>query len=88
MPHKSTNDYDVIVVGAGPAGFASAIRCAQLGLKTACIDNWLNKSGQSRLGGAHLNTGGIASMTLLESAKIYHQLNHDLAMHGIHAEAI
>ena len=88
MTLKSTNDYDVIVVGAGPAGFASAIRCAQLGLKTACIDNWLNKSGQSRLGGAHLNTGGIASMTLLESAKIYHQLNHDLAKHGIHAEAI
>jgi len=87
MPNKQTH-YDVIVVGAGPAGFASAIRCSQLGLKTACIDNWRNKKGQSRLGGSHLNTGGVASMTLLESAKIYHQLGHEIAKHGIHAEAI
>ena len=87
MPKKQTR-YDVIVIGAGPAGFASAIRCAQLGLKTACIDNWRNKKGQSRLGGSHLNTGGVASMALLESAKIYHQLGHEIAKHGIHAEAI
>lgn len=87
MPKKQTH-YDVIVIGAGPAGFACAIRCAQLGLKVACIDNWRNKKGQSRLGGSHLNTGGVASMTLLESAKIYHQLNHEIAKHGIHAEAI
>ena len=87
MPKKQTH-YDVIIIGAGPAGFASAIRCAQLGLKVACIDNWRNKNGQSRLGGSHLNTGGIASMTLLESAKIYHQLNHEIAKHGIHVEAV
>jgi dihydrolipoamide dehydrogenase len=87
MPKKQTH-YDVIVIGAGPAGFASAIRCTQLGLKTACIDNWRNKKGQSRLGGSHLNTGGVASMTLLESAKVYHQLGHEIAKHGIHAEAI
>lgn len=88
MTHKNSSHYDVIVVGAGPAGFASAIRCAQLGLKTACIDNWRNKAGQGQLGGAHLNAGSIASMTLLESAKIYYQLNHDLTKHGIHAESI
>jgi len=87
MPKKQKH-YDVIVIGAGPAGFASAIRCAQFGLKTACIDNWRNKKGQSRLGGSHLNTGGVASMTLLESAKIYHQLTHGIAEHGIYAEAI
>ncbi|MEI6069494.1 MAG: dihydrolipoyl dehydrogenase [Methylococcaceae bacterium] len=87
MPNKQTH-YDVIVIGAGPAGFASAVRCAQLGLKTACVDNWRNKKSQGRLGGAHLNTGGVASMTLLESAKIYHQLNHEIAKHGIHAESI
>ena len=87
MPKKQTH-YDVIVIGAGPAGFASAIRCAQLGLKTACIDNWRNKKSQSRLGGSHLNTGSVASMTLLESAKIYHQLGHEIAKHGIHADAI
>jgi dihydrolipoamide dehydrogenase len=87
MPKKQTH-YDVIVIGAGPAGFASAIRCAQLGLKTACIDNWRNKKGQSRLGGSHLNTGGVASMTLLESAKIYHQLGHEIEKHGIHVDGI
>lgn len=87
MPKKQTH-YDVIIVGAGPAGYASAIRCAQLGLKTACIDNWRNKKNQSQLGGVHLNTGGIASMALLESAKIYHQLSHEIAKHGIHADAI
>lgn len=87
MPNKQTH-YDVIVVGAGPAGFASAIRCAQLGLKTACIDNWRNKKGQSRLGGSHLNTGGVASITLLESAKIYHQLKHDITKHGIRADLV
>ncbi|WP_019868326.1 dihydrolipoyl dehydrogenase [Methylovulum miyakonense] len=80
--------YDVIVVGAGPAGYSSAIRCAQLGLKTACIDNWRNKQGQRILGGAHLNSGCVASITLLESAKLYHALNHDLKKHGIHAENI
>lgn len=85
---KKPTHYDVIVIGAGPAGFASAIRCAQLGLKTACIDNWRNNKNQSRLGGSHLNSGGIASMTLLESAKIYHQLGHEIAKHGIHAQAI
>ena len=87
MQNKQTH-YDVIVVGAGPAGFASAIRCAQLGLKTACIDNWRNKKGQSRLGGSHLNTGEVASITLLESAKIYHQLKHDITKHGIRADLI
>jgi dihydrolipoamide dehydrogenase len=87
MPKKQTH-YDVIVIGAGPAGYASAVRCAQLGLKTACIDNWRNKKGQSRLGGSHLNTGEVASMTLLESAKIYYQFNHEIAKHGIHADVI
>ncbi len=87
MPKKQTH-YDVIVIGAGPAGYASAIRCAQLGLKTACIDNWFDKKSQRRLGGYHLNTGGIAAMTLLESAKIYHQLNHEIEKHGIHVEAL
>ncbi|UOA07529.1 dihydrolipoyl dehydrogenase [Methylobacter sp. S3L5C] len=85
---KKKSHYDVIVIGAGPAGFASAIRCAQQGLKTACIDNWRNKKNQGRLGGSHLNTGGVASMTLLESAKLYHQLKHDIENHGIHVEGV
>jgi len=85
---KKQIHYDVIIIGAGPAGYASALRCAQLGFKTACIDSWRNKQGQSRLGGSHLNAGCVASMTLLESAKIYHLLNHEIKKHGIHAENI
>jgi dihydrolipoamide dehydrogenase len=80
--------YDVIVVGAGPAGYTAALRCAQLGLKTACIDNWLDKNGKSGLGGFFLNAGCLASLALLESAKIYHTLTHDLKQHGISASSI
>lgn len=80
--------YDVIVVGAGPAGYSSAIRCAQLGLKTACVDNWRNKQGQRILGGVHLNSGCVASITLLESAKLYYSLNHEIKKHGITADNI
>ncbi|MDO9425096.1 MAG: dihydrolipoyl dehydrogenase [Methylobacter sp.] len=80
--------FDVIVIGAGPAGYSSAIRCAQLGLKTACIDNWCDKRGLVSLGGTYLNAGCVASIALLESAKIYHSLNHHLKEHGIQAEAV
>ncbi len=80
--------YDVIVIGAGPAGYISAIRCAQLGFKTACIDGWLNKKGQSSLGGAHLNAGCVATIALLESSKIYHLLKHGINVHGIYADNI
>lgn len=79
----ATSHYDVIVIGAGPAGYVAAIRCAQLGLKTACIDNWSNAKGQSSLGGTFVNAGCISSMALLESSKIYHLLNNDIAAHGI-----
>lgn len=85
---KKPTEYDVIVIGAGPAGYSSAIRCAQLGLKTACIDNWRNKKGQRTLGGVHLNSGCVASLTLLESAKLYQSLVHNSKQHGIHADAI
>jgi dihydrolipoamide dehydrogenase len=84
----SSSYYDVIVIGAGPAGYSSAIRCAQLGLKTACVDSWQNKKGQQTLGGFHLNSGCIASITLLESAKLYHRLHHQVSQHGIHVENI
>ncbi|MGZ8162209.1 MAG: dihydrolipoyl dehydrogenase [Methylobacter sp.] len=87
MSKKQTH-YDVIVIGAGPAGYVSAIRCAQLGLKTACIDNWRNKKGQSSLGGTYLNAGSVSSMAMLESAKIYQLLNRDMNKHGIYAENI
>lgn len=85
---KQPPHYDVIVIGAGPAGYVSAIRCAQLGLKTACIDNWSNNKRQSSLGGTYLNAGCVSSIALLESAKIYHLLNHEIGKHGIHVENI
>lgn len=75
--------YDVIVIGAGPAGYVAAIRCAQLGLKTACIDNWSNNKGLSSPGGTFVNAGCISSMALLESSKIYHLLNNNISAHGI-----
>lgn len=87
MTHTQTH-YDVIVIGAGPAGYTAALRCAQLGLKTACIDNWLDKNGKSGLGGFFLNAGCLASIALLESAKLYHALVHDAKKHGISVQAI
>lgn len=88
MAKKQAKLFDVIVVGAGPAGYSSAIRCAQLGLKTACIDNWCDTKGRSSLGGTYLNAGCVASIALLESAKIYHSLNHNLKEHGIQAGTV
>ncbi len=83
---ESKMQYDVIVIGAGPAGYVAAIRAAQLGLKTACIDNWIDAEGKFSPGGTFVNAGCISSMALLESSKIYHLLNHDISKHGIKAE--
>jgi len=85
---ESKPEYDVIVIGAGPAGYVAAIRAAQLGLKTACIDNWSNHKGKFSPGGTFVNAGCISSMALLESSKIYHLLNHDIATHGIKTDNI
>jgi dihydrolipoamide dehydrogenase len=75
--------YDVIVIGAGPAGYVAAIRAAQLGFKVASIDKWTNSQGQHCLGGTYVNAGCIAAISLLESAKTYHFLQHGLQQHGI-----
>jgi len=79
--------YDVIVVGAGPAGYVAAIRCAQLGLKTACVDSWKNNKGGPALGGTCLNVGCIPSKALLESTELYERINHDSADHGINIKS-
>ncbi len=84
----SIKEYDVIVIGAGPAGYVAAIRAAQLGLKTACIDNWRNRNNQPSLGGTYINAGCIPSIALLESASLYHLLNHDIETHGIHVKNV
>ncbi len=78
-----TEQFDVIVIGAGPGGYVAAIRCAQLGLKTACVDEWLNHQGQPSLGGTCLNVGCIPSKVLLESSLLYRQAQHEFMHHGI-----
>ena len=87
MSHK-THDFDVIVIGAGPAGYVAATRATQLGLKTACIDNWGTEKSSSYLGGNYVNGGCISAVALLESAKLYHLLNHGIADHGLSANNI
>ena len=82
-----SDQYDVIVIGAGPAGYVAAIRCAQLGLKTACIDNWVDDKGQASLGGTCLNVGCIPSKALLESSALFTQTQNDLTDHGIKINA-
>lgn len=80
--------YDVVVIGAGPAGYVAAIRCAQLGLKTVCVDEWNNHEGKSSLGGTCLNVGCIPSKALLESSHLYQQANNDFAQHGISVSSL
>ena len=75
--------YDVVVIGAGPAGYVAAIRAAQLGLKTACIDERLDAQGKSALGGTCLNVGCIPSKALLDSSHRFHDVRHGVAAHGI-----
>ncbi|HEB29225.1 MAG TPA: dihydrolipoyl dehydrogenase [Porticoccus sp.] len=79
MPKK----YDVIVIGAGPAGYVAAIRAAQLGLKTACIEKWKNSEDKGVNGGTCLNVGCIPSKALLDSSYKYHETKTDLSSHGI-----
>ena len=75
--------FDVVVIGAGPAGYHAAIRAAQLGLKTACIDAALGKDGKPALGGTCLRVGCIPSKALLDSSHQYHNLTHQFEQHGI-----
>ncbi|VAX13698.1 Dihydrolipoamide dehydrogenase of 2-oxoglutarate dehydrogenase [hydrothermal vent metagenome] len=77
------SDYDVIVIGGGPGGYVAAIRCAQLGMKTACIDERVNEQGEPSLGGVCLNVGCIPSKALLDSSHYYHRARHEFAHHGI-----
>ena len=76
-------DYDVIVLGGGPGGYVAAIRCAQLGLNTACIDDRVDEQGKPSLGGVCLNIGCIPSKALLDSSHHFHRARHEFASHGI-----
>ncbi|MEJ2443074.1 MAG: dihydrolipoyl dehydrogenase [Exilibacterium sp.] len=75
--------YDVIVIGSGPAGYVAAIRAAQLGLKTACIEKWRNAEGKGVNGGTCLNVGCIPSKALLDSSHKYQEAKKDFDIHGI-----
>ena len=75
--------FDVVVFGAGPAGYHAAIRAAQLGMKVACIDAALGKDGKPALGGTCLRVGCIPSKALLDSSHQYHNLTHQFEQHGI-----
>jgi dihydrolipoamide dehydrogenase len=78
-----TNKFDVIVIGGGPAGYHAAIRAAQLGLNTACIDKWLTRSGDPVFGGTCLNVGCIPSKALLEASHKYVEAKHEFADVGV-----
>ena len=75
--------YDVIVIGGGPAGYVAAIKCSQLGLKTACLEEFSDKKGKPVFGGTCLNVGCIPSKALLESSHKYFEAQGHLANHGI-----
>jgi dihydrolipoamide dehydrogenase len=75
--------FDVAVIGAGPGGYVAAIRAAQLGLKTVCIDAWKDRNGKPSLGGTCLNVGCIPSKALLESSENYERALHKFEDHGI-----
>ena len=81
-----STEFDVVVIGGGPGGYVAAIRAAQLGFKTVCVDDFIGKEGKPALGGTCLNIGCIPSKALLDSSRQYHNLTHSFAVHGITAE--
>jgi dihydrolipoamide dehydrogenase len=80
--------YDVVVIGSGPAGYVAAIRASQLGLKTACVEDYINESGDMTLGGTCLNVGCIPSKALLDSSHRYSDALNHLDGHGIGIEKV
>lgn len=85
-----SQEFDVVVIGGGPAGYVAAIRAAQLGMKTACCEYnaYADPKGEPRLGGTCLNVGCIPSKALLHSSELFHQAEHSFIMHGIKTEGV
>ena len=83
-----SNQFDVVVSGAGPGGYIAAIRAAQLGLTVACIDAWQNGKGGPAPGGTCTNVGCIPSKALLQSSEHYDQAGHHFAEHGIEVKGL
>ena len=80
--------FDVIVIGGGPGGYIAAIRAAQLGFRTACIDEWSGADGKPALGGTCTNVGCIPSKALLQSSENFEHAGHRFAEHGIQIEGL
>jgi dihydrolipoamide dehydrogenase len=78
-----TKNFDVVVIGGGPGGYIAAIRAAQLGFNTACIDEWKNDKGGPAPGGTCTNVGCIPSKALLQSSEHFEHAGHHFAEHGI-----
>ncbi len=80
--------FDVVVIGAGPGGYVAAIRAAQLGFRTACIDDWKTADGKPALGGTCTNIGCIPSKALLQSSENFEHVGHGFAEHGIEVKGL
>ena len=80
--------YDVIVIGGGPAGYVAAIRSSQLGLSTACVEEFVDDSGNAVFGGTCLNVGCIPSKALLDSSHRFYEAAGHLDTHGIKIEKV
>jgi len=80
--------FDVVVIGAGPGGYTAAIRAAQLGFKTACVDDWKTADGKPAPGGTCTNVGCIPSKALLQSSEHYEHAGHAFADHGIEIKGL
>ncbi|MFT3720861.1 dihydrolipoyl dehydrogenase [Pseudorhodoferax sp.] len=83
-----SKQFDVIVIGGGPGGYVAAIRAAQLGFNTACIDAWKNGKGGPAPGGTCTNVGCIPSKALLQSSEHYEMARHHLADHGVEVKGV
>ena len=83
-----SKNFDVVVIGGGPGGYIAAIRAAQLGFATACIDDWKNKDGGPAPGGTCTNVGCIPSKALLQSSENYEHAGHHFAAHGIEVKGL
>ena len=83
-----SKNFDVVVIGGGPGGYIAAIRAAQLGFNTACIDEWKNDKGGPAPGGTCTNVGCIPSKALLQSSEHYEHAGHAFAEHGIEVKGL
>src|SRR5262245_1290143 len=88
MADATPERFDVVVIGAGPGGYVAAIRCAQLGFRTACIDDWTRAGGKPAPGGTCTNVGCIPSKALLQSSEHFEHAGHAFAAHGIDVQGL